>query len=112
MAWGAYGGGRAWPGRRAVREKYQGRKAAGLPRPEPAAACGLHRVAGGLVDGLDQVFADAAFLLLVDLGQGLFPVGLLLGRQGDELGLAGGLDFLQGVVVFFLGDFVDRKSVV
>src|SRR5690242_17152138 len=59
-----------------------------------------------LVDRLDQVLADAAFVLLMHLDQRPLPGLLLFRRQRDDLGLAGLPDGLEGIVVFLLGDVV------
>src|SRR6185503_14159553 len=66
----------------------RGRTARGT-RPGPALGLQLVRVeARRLVDGLDQVLADARLVLLVHLDERLLPLALLLRRERDDLGLA------------------------
>src|SRR2546421_1730182 len=77
-----------------------------------ASASGVLRVSllglesGVLVNGLDDVLADPAFLLFVHCEQRFFPRGLFLRRKGDDLRLAGLLYTLECVLVLFFGDIV------
>src|SRR5258707_673685 len=60
----------------------------------------LVRVEPGFpVDRLDEILADARPGFLVHLHERLLPRLLLLGREGDELRLAGLLHRLEGVLV-------------
>src|ERR1700674_2000574 len=66
----------------------------------------LRLESGVLVNGLDDVLADPAFLLFVDCEQRFFPRGLVLRRKGDDLRLSGLLYALECVLVLFFGDIV------
>src|ERR1700694_1700329 len=59
-----------------------------------------------LVDRLDQILADAAFVFLVHLDQDALPRELLVGAQRDELRLAARLHRRERVLVFLPGAVV------
>src|SRR5262249_30307174 len=59
-----------------------------------------------LVDLLQRLLADARFILLVHREKRLLELSLFVGRQLDDLALAGFTDQLDGFVVVLLGDFV------
>src|SRR2546423_9863965 len=83
-----------------------------LPKLAPAVALqsyaskSLRLEARLLVHGLDDVLADAAFLLVMNDHERFFPGRLFLRGERDHLRLAGLLHALERIVILLLGDIV------
>src|SRR4051812_25640017 len=76
-----------------------GRLASSAARSESVGAGAVH----GLLELVDGVLADARAHVGVKRHERLLPARLLLGRELDELRLAGLLHVVQSIVVLLLG---------